>query len=202
MPLWLAPQPLILASKSAARRALLEGAGIPVEVQPAEIDERAIEAGAAVHNASAVAALLACAKASRIGAKMLGRIVLGADQTLTLDGQRFSKPADRAAAADQLRSLRGKTHMLHSAAALARDGAVVFKHVDTARLTMRAFSDAFLEAYLDAAGSAAFASVGGYQLEGPGVQLFKRVEGDYFTILGLPLVPVLEFLRKDGSLAV
>jgi septum formation protein len=201
MPLWLAPQPLVLASKSAARRALLEAAGIPLELHPAEIDERAVESGAAADNATAVAALLAVAKASAIGAKMPGRLVLGADQTLTLEGQRFSKPTDRAAAADQLRALRGRTHLLHSAAALVRDRTVLFEHVDTARLTMRAFSDAFLEAYLDAAGGDAFASVGGYQLEGLGVQLFERVEGDYFTILGLPLLPILEFLRRDGCLA-
>jgi septum formation protein len=201
MPLWLAPQPLVLASKSAARRALLEAAGIPLEVRPAEIDERAVEAGAAIHNATSVATLLASAKAKAAGATLRGRLVLGADQTLELEGKRFSKPADRAAAADQLRALRGRTHALHSAAALVRDGAVVFEHVDTARLTMRAFSDAFLEAYLDAARSAAFAGVGGYQLEGPGVQLFERVEGDYFTILGLPLMPLLDFLRRDGRLA-
>ncbi len=201
MPLWLAADPLVLASKSAARRALLDAAGIPVEVRPADIDERAIEAGVAADGASAVATLLASAKARAVAARMPGRLVLGADQTLVLDTRRFSKPADRAAAADQLRALRGNTHALHSALALVRDGETVFVHSGVARLTMRAFSDKFLEEYLDAAGSAVVASVGGYQLEGPGIQLFERIEGDYFTILGLPLLPLLNFLRRDGRLA-
>jgi septum formation protein len=201
MPLWLAAAPLVLASKSAARRALLEAAGVPAEVRAADIDERAIEAGAAAEEASAVAALLAVAKARAVAVRMPGRLVLGADQTLALGSRRFSKPGNRAVAADQLRALRGNTHALHSALALVRDGEIVFEHRDTARLTMRAFSDKFLEDYLDAAGSAVTASVGGYQLEGPGIQLFQRIEGDYFTILGLPLLPLLDFLRRDGRLA-
>jgi septum formation protein len=201
MTLWLAADPLVLASKSAARRALLGAAGISVEVRPADVDERAIEADAAADGAIAVAALLAVAKARAVAAHMPGRLVLGADQTLALGTRRFSKPAARAAAADQLRTLRGKTHELHSALALVRDGEAVFEYSDTARLTMRAFSDKFLEAYLDAAGNAVATSVGGYQLEGPGIQLFERIEGDYFTILGLPLLPLLTFLRREGCLA-
>ena len=124
--------------------------------------------------------------------------MLGADQTLARGDTRFSKPADRAAAAEQLRALRGKTHELHSALALVRDGKVLFAHVDTARLTMRNFSDDFLEKYLDMAGETALASVGAYQLESIGIHLFERVEGDYFTILGLPLLPLLRFLRQSG----
>jgi septum formation protein len=200
MPLWLAADPLVLASKSAARRALLEAAGIPLEVRPAEIDERATEAGAA-GDAAAVAALLARAKALDVAAQMPGRLVLGADQTLALGARRFSKPADRIAAAEQLHALRGQTHALHSAVALARDGKILFEHGETARLTMRAFSDSFIEHYLADAGKVVTASVGGYQLEGAGIQLFERIEGDYFTILGLPLLPLLAFLRREGWLA-
>jgi septum formation protein len=131
---------------------------------------------------------------------MPGRMVLGADQTLTVDGRRFSKPADRDRAAEQLKALRGRTHQLHSGVALVRDGAALFQHVGVANLTMRRFSDAFLESYLDAVGSAAYASVGGYQIESAGIHLFEKIEGDYFTILGLPLLPLLDYLRQSGAL--
>jgi septum formation protein len=201
MALWLLAEPLVLASRSAARAALLAAAGIAVEVLPADIDERGVEAKAATQDAAAAAALLAREKARAVAAQRPGRLVLGADQTLALGTRRFSKPADRAAAAEQLRALRGKTHALHSALALTRDGEMLFEHADTARLTMRSFSDKFLAQYLDAAGDAATASVGGYQLEKPGIQLFERVEGDYFTILGLPLLPLLDFLRRQRCLA-
>jgi septum formation protein len=127
-----------------------------------------------------------------------GRLVLGADQTLARGNKRFSKPANRAAAAGQLRALRGRTHELHSALALVRDGAVLFDCVESARLTMRKISDRFIDDYLDMAGAAALASVGAYQLEGIGIHLFERVEGDYFTILGLPLLPLLAYLRQNG----
>src|SRR5262249_54001571 len=147
------------------------------------------------------AKLLARAKARAAAAKHAGRIVVGADQTLALGERRFSKAADRAGARAQLAALRGKTHMLHSAVAVARDGELMFEHCDTARMTMRAFSDAFLESYLDAVGSAATASVGGYQLEGAGIQLFDSVDGDHSTILGLPLLPLLDWLRKQALLA-
>jgi septum formation protein len=130
-----------------------------------------------------------------------GRLTLGADQVLALGSERFSKPADRGAALAQLRALRGKAHELHSAVAFVQDGTVLFEHVSVARLTMRAYSDQFLDHYLDAVGSGATASVGAYQLEGPGVQLFERIDGDYFTILGLPLLEALDFLRRQGSLA-
>jgi septum formation protein len=130
-----------------------------------------------------------------------GRLVLGADQTLARGTERYSKPADRAGAAAQLRSLRGRTHALHSALALARDNEVLFDYADSAQLTMRDFSDRFLETYLDLVGGAALTSVGGYQLEGIGVHLFEHVEGDYFTILGLPLLPLLAFLRQNEFVA-
>jgi septum formation protein len=129
------------------------------------------------------------------------RLVLGADQTLALGAKRFSKSPDRLAARAQLQALRGRTHELHSAIAFVQDGAVVFEHVETARLTMRAFSDDFLNRYLDTVGDAVLASVGGYQLEGLGVQLFESIEGDYFTILGLPILQALDFLRRQGCLA-
>jgi septum formation protein len=128
-------------------------------------------------------------------------MVLGADQTLALGQRRFSKPADRAAAREQLKILRGQVHALHSAVAIARDGRVIFEHCAVAWLAMRAFSDQFLESYLDAAGGAVTASVGAYQVEGVGVQLFERIEGDHSTILGLPLVPVLDVLRREGALS-
>ena len=197
MPLWLARQPLVLASKSDIRGKILAAAGLRFEIRPAHIDERTVEAGARPGDAAAAARVLARAKAEAVAANMPGRLVLGADQTLARGNARFSKPADRAAAAGQLRSLRGRTHALHSALALVRDGELLFGCVETARLTMRDFSDRFLDEYLDMAGGTALASVGGYQLEGIGIHLFEKVEGDYFTILGLPLLPLLAFLRQN-----
>jgi septum formation protein len=201
MPLWLSAQPLVLASKSASRRALLAAAGVPADIHPADIDERAIETSAGLAGPDEVAALLAREKARAVAATMPGRLVLGADQTLALGTQRVSKPRDRAAAAEQLRALRGQTHALHSAIAVARGGTIAFEQVAVARLTMREFSDAFLESYLDAVGTAVTTSVGAYQLEGIGIQLFQRVEGDHSTILGLPLLPLLNFLRDEKYLA-
>ncbi|HET9814743.1 MAG TPA: Maf family protein [Xanthobacteraceae bacterium] len=201
MPLWLAGEPLVLASKSASRHAILRDAGIPVAVEPADIDERAIEQRSAKEDAGELAAVLACEKARTVAARFPGRLVLGADQTLALGERRFSKSADRAGARRQLAALRGQTHELHSAVALVRGSSVLFEHREVARLTMRSFSDEFLEAYLDAAGTAVTASVGGYQLEKVGIQLFEHIQGDHFTILGLPLVPLLEYLRTAGWLA-
>ena len=201
MPLWLAGEPLVLASKSAIRHALLRDAGVPVEVQPADIDERTIEQQRPVHDASELAALLAREKARTIAARLPGRLVLGADQTLALGERRFSKPGDRAGARAQLKALRGRTHELHSAVALMRESTIVFEHREVARLTMRAFSDSFLESYLDAVGAAVTASVGGYQLERIGIQLFEHIEGEHFVILGLPLVALLQYLRQAGCLA-
>jgi septum formation protein len=201
MPLWLAAQPLVLASKSAARRALLEAAGLAVEIKPASINERAVEALAGPADAGEVATLLAREKAKTVAAGNLDRIVVGADQTLAMGKRRFSKAADRTAAREQLRALRGNTHTLYSAVAVVRGRDVMFEHTDAAHLTMRSFSNAFLESYLDAVGDAVLASVGGYQLEGAGIQLFERVEGDHFTVLGLPLLPLLAYLRRAGLLA-
>jgi septum formation protein len=201
MALWTASKPLILASKSEVRRKILAGAGIPVEARPAPIDERAVEARSHVHGAAEVARVLAGAKAHTMAAQMPGRVVLGADQTLTLDDTRFSKPMDRGSARAQLVALRGRTHRLHSALSLVRDGAVLFEHSEAAELTMRDFSDRFIETYLDTTGPAAYASVGGYQIESAGIHLFERIEGDYFTILGLPLLPLLDYLRGSGAVA-
>jgi|SRR5689334_2034869 nucleoside triphosphate pyrophosphatase len=201
MGLWLAAAPLVLASGSVVRRQLLEAAGIPVEVRAANLDERKVEASAPHDNPSAVAALLARAKAMRVAADVPGRLVVGADQTLALGSRRFDKPANRAAAREQLQTLAGRTHELHAAVAVARDEKVLFEHVAVARLTMRALSDPVLDRYLEAAGANVTASVGAYQFEALGVHLFERIEGDHFTILGLPLLPLLAYLRGEGSLA-
>jgi septum formation protein len=201
MGLWLAEEPLVLASRSASRRAVLAGAAIPVEVLPADIDERALEAQAGPSSPGEVALLLARAKACAVAGKLPGRLVLGADQTLALGNRLFAKPANSAAARDQLKSLRGRTHELHSALVLVRDGAVLFEHCEIARLTMRQFSDRFLETYMETAGLAVTASVGGYQVESVGIQLFERIDGDHFTILGLPLLRLLHYLRHEGWLA-
>src|SRR3984885_10058682 len=148
-----------------------------------------------------IAAHLAREKALAVAKSKPARLTLGADQTLALDAACLAKPADRAAARAQLHALSGRSHDLLSAVAFVQDGAVLFEHVGVARLTMRALSDRFIELYLDAAGSAATASVGAYQIEGLGSQLFERVDGDYFTVLGLPLMETLDFLRRRGCLA-
>jgi septum formation protein len=199
--LWLAGEPLVLASRSRIRQTLLEAAGIPVDVRPADLDERGLEAAAASLAPDAIAALLAQEKALAVAKLHSGRLTLGADQTLALGDECFAKPADRVAARTQLRALGGRTHELHSAIVFAQDATVLFEHVSTARLTMRALSDRFIEHYLDGVGDAASASVGAYQLEGLGIQLFERIDGDYFTILGLPLLAALDFLRRRGCLA-
>jgi septum formation protein len=201
MSLWCADRPLVLASKSASRRAVLEGAGIPLEIRPADIDERAVEVQADTIDPGDIAALLAREKALAVSRHVPGRQVLGADQTLALGSRLFTKPADITAARDQLKALRGTTHVLHSAVAVARDGEVMFEYREVARMTMRSFSDAFLEDYLAVAGDAVTASVGAYQVERIGIQLFDRIDGDHFTILGLPVIPLLDYLRKTGCLA-
>lgn len=199
--LWLAPTPLVIASKSAVRRAMLADAGFPLEVAEADIDERAVEIRGGPVAPDRAALLLAREKARVAAARFPGHYVVGADQTLALGERRFNKPATRAAARDQLRALSGQTHALHSAVAVAKDGRVIFGHVETARLTMRRLTDRFLDAYLDTAGEAVTSSVGAYQLERLGIHLFERIDGDHFTILGLPLVPLLAFLRREGCLA-
>ena len=200
MALWLADAPLILASQSKTRRMLLTAAGVPVEADPADLDERALEANARSESANALAALLAREKAIAIARKHGGALTLGADQTLSFGDHRLAKPQDRDAARAQLRTLCGRSHELHSAIAFVQHGAVLFEYVGVARLTMRNFSERFAELYLDAAGDTVTASVGAYQLEGLGTQLFERVDGDYFTVLGLPLLEALEFLRRFGCL--
>jgi len=201
MGLWLRPEPLVLASKSAARRGVLEAAGIPVEIHPADIDERGIEADSDQAGPGDVAALLAREKALAVSAAMPDRLVVGADQTLAVGTTRFSKPADRDAARLQLKLLRGRSHELHSAVALVSGGLVVFQAISVATMTMRAFSDEALDHYLDAVGAAVTSSVGAYQIEGIGIQLFEKIDGDHFTILGLPLMPLLAALRDVGALA-
>jgi septum formation protein len=201
MSLWLASAPLVLASKSEVRRAVLEAAGLPVEIVPADIDERGIEKSAAASAPRDVARLLAREKAKAVAAKMPGRLVVGADQTLALGKERFSKPANRDAARAQLLTLRGKTHELCAGIALARDSTVIYEDCALARLTMRNFSEEFLDRYLDAAGASVSQSVGGYQLEKTGIQLFEAIEGDHFTILGMPLFSLLPFLRAHKFLA-
>ncbi len=198
MPLWIAKQPLVLASKSDIRGKILAAAGLRFGIRPAHIDERAAETQSGAKDAQGAAQILARAKAMAVAEQMPGHIVLGADQTLAHGAVRLTKPANREEAVSQLRTLRGSTHELHSGIAAVRDGEVLFELVDTARLTMRDFSDRFLEDYLDMSGDAAMTSVGAYQLEGIGIHLFERVEGDYFTILGLPLLPLLKFLRDSG----
>jgi septum formation protein len=201
MALWLAGEPLVLASRSGIRQTLLAAAGVPVEVRPADLDERAFETAAPSQGPGATALLLARAKACAVEKLNPGRLTLGADQTLALGAERFPKPADRAAAREQLRALSGRSHELHSAIAFVADGAILFEHIGVARLTMRALSDRFLDCYLDAVGNTATVSVGAYQIEGLGSQLFERVDGDYFTVLGLPLLAALGFLRQHGCLA-
>jgi septum formation protein len=200
MPLWLAPDPLLLASRSSGRKTHLEAAGIPVEVHPANLDERGLEAEAKLAAPDMIAAMLARAKALAVARLYPGRLVLGADQTLALGTDCFVKPANRAAARAQLRALSSRTHELHSAIAFVKDTTLLFEHSGIAQLTMRAFSDRFLDLYLDAIETAATESVGAYQLEAVGAQLFERVDGDYFTVVGLPLLHALEFLRRCGCL--
>ncbi len=199
--LWRAAEPLVLASRSAPRRAMLEAAGLPVEISLPELDERAVEAAAGPLDPVAVARLLAREKAQAVARRHPGRVVVGADQTLALGSRRFDKPATAAAARAQLTALSGATHQLHSAVAVVRDHDLLLNVADTASLTMRPLSDRFLDAYCAAAGAAMLESVGAYQLEKLGIHLFERIEGDHFTILGLPLLTLLAALRREGFLA-
>nr|WP_183254008.1 Maf family protein [Brevundimonas basaltis] len=189
-----------MASRSAARRAMLEGAGVPFSVQIADVDEDAVKAHHDPADSAGLAVELARIKALAVSRHDPEAWVLGADQTLAFDGGLVSKAGSLDEAAARLQTMRGRSHQLHSGAALARNGQVVWSGVDTATMRMRDFTDAFLEAYLAAEGEALLSSVGFYRLEGMGSQLFEAVDGDYFTVLGLPLWPVLAELRRTGVL--
>jgi septum formation protein len=202
MTLWRGPKALILASQSRARKMLLANAGIHFEVVPADIDERAIQQHWKAAAPGEIAGLLAREKALWVSQRRAGHYVMGADQTLALGDRLFNKPGNRAAAAEQIRALSGQTHALHSAVAVALDGKVMFEAVAVAGMTMRSLSEADIAAYLDQAGEAVTQSVGAYQIEGFGIHLFERIEGDHFTILGLPLLPLLGFLRSQHLLAL
>jgi septum formation protein len=201
--LWLGQAPLVLASGSATRRDMLMAAGVPVEVVKPGLDERAVEASLLAQGlrADATAAALARAKALTVSQAHPGRIVLGADQTLTCDGLAHHKPADAQGARRQIAALSGRTHRLRSAFVLARAGEVMAEGAQTTRMTMRSLTPDFIAAYVESMGEAACASVGGYQIEGLGAQLFDEIEGDHFTILGLPLLSLLAALRDLGLLA-
>ena len=202
MSIWRGPQRLILASQSRARKMLLANAGLDFEALPADIDERAVQRDSGLSAPGEIASLLAREKALFVSRQRPGQYVVGADQTLALGQRMFSKPAGRAQAAEQLGLLAGQTHELHSAVSVARDGRILFADVSVARMTMRRLAGSEIETYLDQAGAAVTSSVGAYQLEGLGVHLFERIEGDHFTILGLPLLSLLAFLRGEKLLAV
>lgn len=201
MTMWRGNAPLILASQSRARQTLLGEAGITFAAIPANIDERAVQQSAALVAPDEIAAHLAREKALAISLSEPGRYVVGADQTLAVGQTLFTKPAGRIEAAEQLRALAGRVHELHSAVAVARDGKIMFEDVSVARMTMRQLSEAQIGTYLDEAGERVTTSVGAYQLEGLGVHLFERIEGDHSAILGLPLLPLLDFLRSQHLLA-
>jgi len=202
MTLWRGTYPLILASQSRTRQALLTNAGISLEAVPADIDERELQQNSGLSAPGEIAALLARRKAVSVSLQQPGRFVVGADQTLARGARLFAKPAGRAQAAEQLRALAGGSHELHSAVAVVHDGKILLEAVTIARMTMRQLGEREIDAYLDAAGEAVTTSVGAYQLEGLGVHLFERIEGDHFTILGLPLLPLLAFLRSERLLGV
>lgn len=189
---------LILASGSPFRKAMLVSAGLDVDAVPAEIDERAVEAPLQDSGVSPedVAVILAEAKALDVSGRRPGALVLGCDQTLSLGDEVFHKPADMEGARGHLLALSGKTHQLNSAAVLVRDGEVLWRHVAIANLTMRKLEPGFIGRHLARVGDKALSSVGAYQIEGEGIQLFEKVEGDYFTIVGLPLLPLLSELRR------
>jgi septum formation protein len=195
---------IVLASGSATRRVMLEQAGVDFVVDTAPVDEAGIKQAMAgeTNDPATVALALAEVKALRVSPRHPGKLIIGADQMLDCDGRWYDKPEDPAAARAQLAALRGRRHRLNSAVVAVRDGQVVWRHVQAAHLTMRAFSDDFLDEYLAAVGPAVLASVGAYHLEGRGAQLFSAVDGDHFTILGLPLLQVMQVLRDNGELRV
>lgn len=193
---------IVLASKSPTRSALLAGAGIAFDTVSPGVDEDAVKAGLLAEGASArdIADALAELKALRVSGARPG-FIIGADQTLEFEGGLYDKVATVDAARERLRLLRGQTHKLHAAVVVATDGAAIWRDLITVSLTMRNFSDAFLEDYLATEGPSALGSVGCYRLEGPGAQLFSRIDGDYFAILGLPMLGLLDLLRRHGALA-
>lgn len=199
------PQRVILASGSKARREMLAGAGVEFSVRTADVDEPALRAAMRAEHGDAflpadVALMLARAKAEAVSRIEPGAIVIGSDQVLSLEGALLTKAGDVARVAEQIATLSGRTHELVSAVAIAMDGVAVWSAVDAARLTMRAVSDRFVDSYVTACGEEVRHSVGAYHLEGLGVQLFETIEGDYFTILGMPLLPLLSELRRRGVL--
>lgn len=202
MTIWRAKSALVLASQSRARQALLAGAGVAFEAIPADIDERAVQQASGFSAPGDIAGLLAREKALFVSSRQAGKYVVGADQTLALGTRLFSKPSGRVQAAEQLTALAGRSHELHSAVAVALDGKILFAETAIARMTMRPLAKTEIETYLNEAGEAVTTSVGAYQLEGVGVHLFERIEGDHFTILGLPLLPLLGFLRSERLLNV
>lgn len=193
--------PLILASGSASRRAMLAAAGVPHEAIPAGIDERSLEAGLAGASAGEVAEALSVAKAAAVASRYPDALVLGSDSLIVVEGRRFDKPASREEAGEHLRFFSGRMMELHSAAALVRAGGCEWSHASLARLHVRELSEDFIAAYLAAEWPAIAQTVGCFRIEGPGVQLFAHVEGDQFTILGMPLIPLLAALREAGALA-
>ncbi len=194
--LWLGQNPLVLVSGSKVRSRILTAAGLPHEICPAAIDERALEIMAGDQDGSKVALMLAHAKAASVSAQKPGRLILGADQTLTLASRLFHKAESLVDARQQLMMLRGQAHQLNSALALVQDGTLLFSTVISATLKKRNFSAAFLENYLEAAGPDILSSVGCYNIEGIGIQLFDKIEGDQYTIMGLPIFPLLHHLRN------
>lgn len=200
--LWLDSRPLILASKSKGRRLVLEQTGVPFVVRPSEFQELAIEdaISRAGGDADEIASRLARGKALDVSIHEKGGLVIGADQVVSCENRLFGKPASFERAAEQLQFLAGRTHRLHSAVSLARDGAILFEALRHADLRMRPFDAGFIEKYLRAAGSEVLACAGAYQVEGLGVHLFETIAGDHWTILGLPLLPVLEALRREKAL--
>ena len=192
---------LILASASTARAALLQGAGLAFETQPSDVDENELKARMKAEGAEATTSALAELKARHVAKQAPGALVIGADQLLDCPGEWLYKARDRANAGDQLRLLRGRDHRLATSVCVVRDEACLWRFTAAPRLKMRDFSDRFIESYLERAGDAALGRVGAYRLEGLGAQLFADIEGDYFTILGLPLLPLLEFLRTRGIVA-
>ena len=201
--LWLLPRPLVLASKSQARRALLAASGIPFEAIDSGVDERRIQATLCPNAGGAeVASTLAREKARTVSAEHPDRLVVGADQTLSLDGALVTKAEDRAIARRQIIAMSGRTHTLHAAVQLMRDGVVLAEACVEARLTCRAFSDPFVDCYLDLVGDSVLSSVGGYAVEGLGIHLFETIEGEQSTILGLPMLHLLRMLRGIGAVEV